>query len=148
MFFKDKIYELFNTPLNAKHTEWSFSDKELVKTLIPDVQFDLMYDLDENFNFKPAEFDVSRYVPEILSKYKLWDAYFKFCRDYIDEQIHIGITEFRNRFCNKCRISQGVGDYALQFITESISKLSYTNVYLFIYIISTKLKISIPKLIF
>ena len=121
LFFKDRIYQLFNTPLNSKHTEWSFSDKELVKTLIPDAQFDLMYDLDKDFNFVPAEFDVSRYVPEILSKYKLWDEYFKFCRDYIEEQIHIGITEFRNRYCNKCRISQGVGDYALQFISDKMN---------------------------
>ena len=32
-----------------------------------------------------------------------------------------GLNEFRNRFCNKVRISHGVGDYALKFITDKLN---------------------------
>lgn len=31
------------------------------------------------------------------------------------------MNEYRNRYCNKCRISHGVGDYALQFIDDLLN---------------------------
>lgn len=34
----------------------------------------------------------------------------------VDEYVRLSLNEYRNRFCNKCRISNGVGDYALEFI--------------------------------
>lgn len=34
----------------------------------------------------------------------------------VDEYVRLSLNEYRNRFCNKCRISNGVGDYALDFI--------------------------------
>lgn len=37
----------------------------------------------------------------------------------INELVRLSINEYRNRFCNKCRISHGVGDYALNFIVPS-----------------------------
>lgn len=41
----------------------------------------------------------------------------------IQPRIDEGINEYRNRYCNKCRISHGVGDYALQFVDKSDPKI-------------------------
>lgn len=38
----------------------------------------------------------------------------------VAEQVHLKMNEYRNRYCNKCRISQGVGDYALDFIEDEL----------------------------
>lgn len=44
--------------------------------------------------------------------------YCKFCDDQIESFVQKDLAVFRNRFCNKCRISNGVGDYALSFFDK------------------------------
>lgn len=122
MYFKTRIYELYNTPLNAKHTKWSFSDKELIKELNPDAPIEVQYELDlGTFNLKEMALSFTPYVPAILSKYDLWEDYYKFVNEFVDIKVHEGLTEWRNRYCNKCRISQGLGDYALEFIQDKMN---------------------------
>ena len=41
-----------------------------------------------------------------------------FVEGIIEFFVHKELLEYRNRYCNKCRISQGVGDYALEFIQD------------------------------
>lgn len=117
-FFKTKIYELYNIPLNPHRTEWAYSAKEMVEKLLPDVivmPMDIFGDSDNiTFSFTP-------YVPGILSRYNLWSEYYKFCDAEIDILVHEGLTEYRNRYCNKCRISQGLGDYALSHIEDKMN---------------------------
>ena len=61
-------------------------------------------------------------VLSILRSHKrLWNKYFKFYKEWLDEQVRLGINEYRNRYCNKCRISQGVGDYALEHIDDKFN---------------------------
>ena len=38
----------------------------------------------------------------------------EFRNQRLDELVTVGLAEFRNRYCNKPRISHGVGDYALE----------------------------------
>ena len=45
-----------------------------------------------------------------------------FCYELrLAEFVRNGINEFRNRFCNKVRISHGVGDYALKHIVDKLN---------------------------
>lgn len=44
--------------------------------------------------------------------------YNDFCISVAEEFTRIELNNYRNRFCNKCRVSQGVGEYALNFIDK------------------------------
>ena len=59
----------------------------------------------------------------IIKKHHLYEDYCKFCRAKVDVQVHDDLVTYRNRYCNKCRISQQVGDYALKFITDYMNPM-------------------------
>ena len=118
-FFKTKIFEMYNTPLNAKHTKWSFTEEELINILLPDT-FDIQYDLFGACPNKYIEY-YGDYVSAICSKYHLWKEFYDFLREFVEPKIKEGLNEWRNRYCNKCRISQGVGDYALEHIEDKLN---------------------------
>ena len=118
LYFQSRIYEMYNIPRNAKHTEWTYDDVQLIQYLLPTTQNDWLFcelDYDEIKSYRT-------YVPKIIAKYGLWEDYVKFCKNYIQPRVDDGMNEYRNRYCNKCRISQGVGDYAL----ETMDKLNPT----------------------
>lgn len=50
---------------------------------------------------------------------KQW--YIEYVNSLVKEQERLTINEYRNRYCNKCRVSQGLGDYALQFIDDVLN---------------------------
>lgn len=72
---------------------------------------DLDYILGDDVN-------ISNYVRSVVAKYRLWDVYNEKLKEWIDEQVRLSLNEYRNRYCNKCRISHGVGDYALKHLTD------------------------------
>ena len=55
-------------------------------------------------------------IRESLEPYR--EDYSHFCDDRIEEFVHRDLCEFRNRYSNKCRISNGVGDLALQYFSQ------------------------------
>lgn len=55
---------------------------------------------------------------KLICKLGMFDEYSKFVDKYIEDKIHEVITLYRNRYSNKCRISQGVGLYALTDIKD------------------------------
>lgn len=66
--------------------------------------------------------EISYYKPYcemFLNSYHLWEILLKFKVQYYEPYITAQILEFRNRYCNKARISQGTGLYALDFIKDS-----------------------------
>lgn len=65
-----------------------------------------------------SEFDnVFNYnIRESIEPYR--EDYSHFCDEKIEEMVHEKICEFRNRYSNKCRISNGVGDLALQYFDK------------------------------
>ena len=67
LYFQSRIYELYNTPLNSRHTKWIYTDAELVKHLLPSVL--------DSWIFNELDFDevtsYRTYVPKIISKYNL-----------------------------------------------------------------------------
>ena len=114
-FYKEYIMPEFNTPLNPKKTKWCFTEEELLKTLVPDALGEIMYTLP----WEPQEGDLEFYtdaVTHICRKYHLWKEYWNFRHELQDIEIKKYVNEWRNRYCNKCRISHGVGDYALNYI--------------------------------
>lgn len=117
-FLHADIYDLYNTPMNASKTEWCFDDKRLLVELLPD------YYAAHISIFGDVPDEVIRYkedVTEVMRVYHLWNRFNDFVDKYIEDKVKEGISEYRNRFSNKCRISQGVGDYALQFIGDKLN---------------------------
>ena len=51
---------------------------------------------------------------DFIKKYDLQNEFREFRNQRLDELVAVGLAEFRNRYCNKPRISHGVGDYALE----------------------------------
>ncbi len=138
-FFYEVLFPMFNVPLNAKHTEWSLNDVQLVHKVLPGSLYACNYDFKfaksvfQEDLFTSREFltfdlsgkaSLSSYyqpVIDIVSKNNLWEDYYKKYNEFIDEKIHKRLVVYRNRYCNKCRISQGVGDYALEFIEDRMN---------------------------
>lgn len=127
-YFHTRIYELYNSPLNSKHTKWCFSDRELFEFLCPNCLFsDTEYiELRRRLGIPPDFMEsmlpsFKEYVPKVLSACNLWDDFFSYIRSLVDLKVHEVLTEYRNRYCNKCRISHGLGDYALNFISDPLN---------------------------
>lgn len=56
----------------------------------------------------------------MIMRYELGDEFARYVNWKRAELVKQEFNEYRNRFCNKCRISQGVGDYALDFIDDKL----------------------------
>ena len=63
----------------------------------------------ESIGYKP-------YCDMFLSRFHLWDLLLKYKVQTYEPYIQEEILLYRNRYCNKARISQGTGLYALEFI--------------------------------
>lgn len=116
-FFENEIMPRFNTPLNPKKTKWCFSDVQLVKELVPD-------DYKRYCNVTGKELtsvDYLRFGEVIIEKYDLRTAFETFVDSYIEPLVQDKLNEWRNRYSNKCRISHGVGDYAIKFIQDKMN---------------------------
>lgn len=60
---------------------------------------------------------------EYVIRGTLYKKYYEQFRnqDTANQCVEDDLRLYRNRYCNKCRISQGVGDYALQFIDDKLN---------------------------
>ena len=119
-FFRSVVYDMYNTPLNASKTKWSFSEKELIVHLLPNT-FDKYFDIYGELPDSVIEVAYVDHVTQIIRQYHLWDKYHEYLEQYIEVKVDEALAEYRNRHCNKCRISQGVGDYALDFIGDKLN---------------------------
>ena len=110
-FFKDVLKPLFFVN--------DISDAESLVRLLPEITefanrfHDLtpieVFDNDETF---------VKSVKLVCRFHHLWKEYFNFLNKEVDERCRKDINEWRNRYCNKPRISQNVGIYALNFIED------------------------------
>ena len=119
-FFRQVINPMFNTPLNAKKTKWCFTEIELIKRLYENA-FRVPGEL---FTNEPEDMANEPFMPlvrEIIRSQHLWTEYHDFVLQTIEPAVLAGMNEWRNRFSNKVRISQGVGDYALEFIEDKLN---------------------------
>lgn len=57
-------------------------------------------------------------IEQLTKKLGMWQNFCDFRRQYIEPKIKERVNEWRNRYSNKVRISQGVGDYALSTIDK------------------------------
>ena len=64
--------------------------------------------------------DVYKACLDIIDKFNLVNYFQEYLNSKLDEKVHVALVEYRNRYCNKCRISHGVGDYALEFIEDKM----------------------------
>lgn len=129
---------MFNTPLNPKKTEWSFSPCQLLEVITQKSLQDFfefpysgewtiftencrsymdLYDSGDLFDL------VHSIIIDIVKEKHLWKQYWECFDSFIADKVRVGINEYRNRYCNKCRISHGVGDYALEHIEDKLNPL-------------------------
>lgn len=119
-FFHDEIVPRYNTPMNAKKTKWCFSDVELIKELDKDA--DKWHR--EVFGTPLQTMETEQYMPYVTSiceNFGLWPCFEAYVDKYIEPLVQDKINEWRNRYSNKCRISQGVGDYAMEHIQDKLN---------------------------
>lgn len=71
------------------------------------------------FMEKPGFTRDAKRIREFMDDFPLTKIDFsKYLSMRIEDSVQDELRIFRNRYCNKCRISQGVGDYALDHITD------------------------------
>ena len=109
-FWNEVVNPMYNT-LNAKNTAWQFTPEEVVYRIMPDY--------DRTFGLPWLEDDEPLIWQDVVEKYleiypNDWNKFAEFKKSVIDSGLKAALNEYRNRYCNKCRISQGVGDYALE----------------------------------
>lgn len=110
-FFRTVIYEKFNIPASSDLSKWSMSDHELLMAHFGD-KYQWAVDL-----YGTTEVLVRFYESacfDFIKKYDLWNEFREFRNQRLDEIVAVGVSEYRNRYCNKPRISHGVGDYVLE----------------------------------
>lgn len=114
-FFHTVIYDKFNTPLDARKSSWCWTDVELLIRLIPEEVEKPVRVFGE---LPMSDLVLRSFTSWICSKYRLWNEFNQFVNERVQVKVDEGLNEWRNRFCNKCRISHGVGDYALRFVDK------------------------------
>ena len=101
--------------MNARKTAWQYTDEELLIRLMPDETSRVI----DVFGEVPlSDLVIRSYTKWICSKYRLWNDFNQFVNERVQVKVDEGLAEWRNRFCNKCRISHGVGDYAIKFMNR------------------------------
>ena len=86
------------------------SDKELFRKL--------------NYEYQDVVPDGKVYwCKSVIDSFGLYYLYKDFCRQLVEEKVNEKVKEYRNRYCNKCRISQGVGAYGLDFIEDEMDPM-------------------------
>lgn len=114
-FFHTVLFDKWNTPLNSSKTEWLLSDEDLILNLLPADFSGAKY----VFGYIPlSDLVLHKFVSWYCAKYHDWKSFNDFVDDRLKIKVDEGLNEWRNRFCNKCRISHGVGDYALKFVDK------------------------------
>ena len=111
-FLHSFIYDNFNIPTSASHTDWTLNERQLAYHLEP--EFCKRCKAINDFN----QAWIPDFVKEVIKHYNLQKDYDDFCTARVDELVKVQINLFRNRYSNKCRISQNVGDYALEHLSD------------------------------
>lgn len=111
-YFRQRIFELFNIPRNPKRTEWTFTEPELIERILSKERYISIGKI------KHIVFPYWSYVQSIIDEHDLHEDYAKFVNNHVETKVHEAIVEYRNRYCNKARISNGVGEYAIPTIDK------------------------------
>lgn len=101
------LYERFYNVLNRQH----------VLSFINRYQFKINTNLLTPF----GDLRIKHYEWKGIMSQDMYNEFLKFSHECIEAKIKDKINEYRNRYCNKCRISNGVGDYALEQISDEMN---------------------------
>lgn len=108
-----KMYESkLDSHLRIRFGKYRYSSKSVIDFLSSYPQY--LKDLMSSGFFD----DVSSIGFDDLLSY-MKSEYNKFCDEHIHECVKSGLSDFRNRHSNKVRLSNGVGDYGLDFIDSN-----------------------------
>ncbi len=105
--YSDEFWkEFFKTQLRPIFDSSDISDYEFIIQRFP------------SSSVRPEIYYYKPYCEMFLNTFHLWDLLLKFKVQFYEPYLNQEILEFRNRYCNKARISQGTGLYALEFIHD------------------------------
>lgn len=118
-FWEEEIERRYNIPkycTTNEIKEYVWKNKELCKILGVIEKGNIKWDCLADLSFA------------VIEELKLQQRFYEKCQEYLKEKVKNTINEYRNRYCNKCRLSQGVGTYALIGINEENPKIGiYTK---------------------
>lgn len=113
-FYDEYIEKRYNIPLDAMNTTYQWKWYELVRRFLGENWFSF----EDEIGIEPLKEGRSFDIMTVIKKLDIYEDYCSFCRKKVDDKVRLGLNTYRNRYCNKCRISQGVGSYALNFIDD------------------------------
>lgn len=118
-FWREVINPKYNCPTkphldDISHNDWLFTPYQVYENACPK-SFAKYLGV-----FGDMEPTIHIMCMDAIEELNLQPRFHQFVEQKVEEQVHLKITEYRNRYCNKCRISQGVGDYALEFIDNEL----------------------------
>lgn len=111
-FWFDYIVPKYNIPISVSTDSiklYKWTDRELYYRIKP-----------AEWSFKVDDLVVD-YSFSLVQALNLQSKFYQYCEEILEDKISDAIAEYRNRYCNKCRISHGVGDYALDFIDDKLN---------------------------
>lgn len=116
-FYRDFIQPMYNIPLDSSGSCWKYTDSQLFDMYFPYVlewMKAVGIDCDGKFSYQPV-------VSLILENEGLENRFLEYFDSRLEPFVQQAVNEWRNRFSNKCRISQGVGEYALEHIQDKLN---------------------------
>lgn len=118
-FYYDVICPRYNSPskchVEENHRDWLFTPHEMYQQLAP------KYYADWLDTFGDIECPIGLVVPDVVKAQNLIADFQRYCDECVQVKVKEVLNEYRNRYCNKCRVSQGLGDYALEHIDDKLN---------------------------
>lgn len=117
-FYRNVVYDLYNIPITPDKSKWKYNDLELFAILLPQIyEFGKMCRFGEYEIFEHEIFIHD--IKQIICCNHLYKHFYSYLSDRVNQLVDFSIKEWRNRYCNKVRISHGLGDYALKFVDKT-----------------------------
>lgn len=109
--YQDFLHDVVFPDWNIKNSDgtYFYSYYDFLARFVPDYHPTKAYIFDSGFI--PA-------CQDFIKSHSLSSKYSDFVSSKIDEFVRRDINVYRNRYCNKCRISNGVGLYALDCLED------------------------------
>lgn len=115
-FYTNKVYKgSYQSYLDYYRLNRSLLDSHLL-SIFPRSAFVFADELGFELCDSQPEFQGDLY--KLVKKLDLYEDYCSFVRKHVQEKVDEVLNFYRNRYCNKCRISQGIGKYALSHIDD------------------------------
>lgn len=120
--YKEETYQGFWFDYKSKKPYKNTDDVRIFRRYIPDIVSNYQNRVGHELISMIGEY-YQPFVVGYCNKFGLWHRFYEYLDSVLEVKIKEGVNEWRNRYCNKCRISQGVGKSALDTIVDKYNPL-------------------------